>query len=152
MRYLMGHYDREYFEDKPNWFVQLSSGEYFYQHDHGLGNEAWAQLKYYCELHDLTILNFGARNRDNVIYPLPSSAGGYFFIKGALCSINESHQWQLFIMGVTDGKTIWTSTVKVPEMLIIETDSRPYEGNEGQCITTGLKCLEGGENSQSPNI
>lgn len=86
-------------------------------------NEDWANL---AKLPD-KIRGVCVRFRSSRLEVSPRDAKGYFFRPGVGASLSANiQQYNLFILGHLDddGETVHTSTVVVPELLVVNSDQR----------------------------
>lgn len=86
-------------------------------------NEDWASLAKIPE----KICGICVRFRSSSLEVSPKNAKGYFFRPGVgACLSANIQQYNLFILGHLDddGETVHTSTVVVPELLVVNSDRR----------------------------
>jgi len=125
----------EYQEMYPSWIVWLDSGLVVYQDDYRQNVKpysAWERLGTYCKQNDDHIVNMVIQFRTNQ-HPLPTSADGYYFSKGARGGFSMSKTMKLFFVGTLQQDKLSVTCWKVPEMLQELTEERnPNEA--GICL------------------
>lgn len=95
-------------------------------------NEDWAVLNKISRLVS-KIIGVSARFRSAKLDVTPRNAKGYFFRPGVGASLSANiQQYNLFVLGHLDddGETVHTSTVVVPELLVVNSDQRNRSDKE----------------------
>lgn len=120
-------YDKNYFEDKSIWVVELSNGEIVYQDDgknSDIEYSAWIRLKTYILENNLTIKKMYIRFRSNIIYPLEDNAEGYFFSIGIIGMMSSSDNINFYIVGSLKKDKVYIKKIKVPELIVFDEEER----------------------------
>lgn len=117
--------------NKPIWFVILNDGERVYQDDDRPGEfpaSAWLRLKEYLKDNNKQIKEIYLKFRSNEV-PLsfPADAEGFFFSKRLICFGYGTLQVNAYMLGYTIGESVEIFTYQVPEMILIEQESRHVE-------------------------
>lgn len=119
----------EFIEDKCIWIADLSNGIKVFQDDDRPGQHvpsAWRRLGYYFEDYKAKIVKWRLRFGTNVV-ELPDNRPYYFYSRGLLQAIQQSHGLDFHIVGWPIDKSgnelelIW---FKVPELAIAERRTR----------------------------
>lgn len=121
---------------EPNWAVLLNNGEIVYQDDYSSGESAWKRLQTYCKLKGFYPVHMKLEYGDNELNILPPNADGYFFRRGILseilCESNgdgettpfQGNRAKTFIIGSMSNGKITTFTIKLPELLVWDSEVR----------------------------
>lgn len=145
--------------NSPIWYVILQDNEEIYQDDdreNEVPASAWLRLMEYKR--DRKIIEFGLKFRSNKIkLNFPANPDGFFFSKKMISGGFGTLQVYAYMVGYVLKETIYIETYQVPELTLIEQESRHiskgldkiiWEMNE---VKTGCQSL-GVENSGSKNL
>jgi hypothetical protein len=133
-----------YAADNPIWFVKLSNGETIYQDDGRPDTEpasAWLRLKKYCADRNLHIKEMCVQYRSHIEH-IPQNCDGYYFCKGASGFLFSEETMHSFVVGTLSGNSLSVRHWKVPELTVIQTETRTKLGNEECLIEKSI--IEGG--------
>lgn len=124
---------------EPNWKVLLSNDEIIYQDDYNGGS--WSDLQDYCKEQKIWPIHMILEYYDNIINILPPNAEGYFYRRGILvemlCSANPSDaspfqgkRGKTVVIGYLKDGLLYSTTIRIPELLIWSTEIRDKEKME----------------------
>lgn len=147
---------------EPYWKVMLNNDEIVYQDDYLESSSAWRRLQAYCKNNNLYPIHMMLEYGDNTLNVLPPYQDGYFFKRGILsemiCESNgdgsttsfQGNRSKTFIIGYLKDNTIYTHTVKIPELAIWDSDARKIEDIylEEQSLFLVNKCQNTQANTQ----
>src|SRR5579885_2413230 len=94
---------------KPVWVAELSNNETVVQDDDNPGADpprAWDRLRIYLKENGLKIKRFYVRFMDNLHYPVPDNAEGYFFRKAIGGTLGARPAPQHYSIGYVKNSTI----------------------------------------------
>lgn len=119
----------EYISNRCVWIVDLKDGTTIFQDDDRPGVKipsAWKRLRYYVQDYpENKIAKMRLRLGTHVI-ELPSEQPFYFYSRGLLQSMTQTHGLDFHIVGWPDGKGCVACTwYKAPELVITEESTRP---------------------------
>lgn len=112
------------------WIATLNNGETAYQDDRE--GSGWLKLKSYCQANGLYIVNFRITFR-NCHHHLSSGESGYYFINSAGILYGTNKTFLYYVVGVVREGKIHIERIKIPELMVEETEIRPIIGNE-ECL------------------
>ena len=128
-------YLSSYAADRPIWFVKLSNGETVYQDD-GRPNifpsSAWLRLKRYCQSKHLRIIGMHLQYRSHVIH-IGDDCDGYYFCKSAGGFLFSDKTIDSFVIGILTGDSLEVKHWKLPELMLMQTETRSKHGQE-ECL------------------
>lgn len=133
--YISTEYD-SFIEDKDStiWICTLSNGLTVYQDDERPGHEenAWFRLKSYCKQNScrITSMRLKFRSHTEHIYEEILDAEGYFFCKGVMFGPGMKRTEYRYIAGVIKDGILTTQKFVVPELVLIETETRDIQTSE----------------------
>ena len=118
---------------EPNWKALLSNDEIIYQDDYQ--GSSWRDLQEYCRENKVYPIHVTLEFWDNILNILPPNAEGYFYRKGILtelmCAANpqegmpfQGNRAKTVIVGYYKDKLLYTTTIRVPELQIWDTEVR----------------------------
>lgn len=122
-------------KDKTYWKAKLSDGTVVYEDDDRpeyAQKSAWLRLKEYCTINNLFVQDMWIVFRSHTEYCGHSDIG-FFFTKGALGSPATRTEYR-YICGPIIEDRIHTKVWRVPEVIEVESEIRPIEGNEEKII------------------
>lgn len=131
---------RERYLVSPRWVCILSNGETIYQDDGRFSNQipTWTRLKKYIENSDLKIKNLYIQFRSNKQFPLPENSDAYLFCNSVIGSPGMV-TLGFFIIGFVENGILKVQRWKIPELVLIEEETREIEKNERFLIWNGKK-------------
>ena len=135
-------YDKEYFEDKTCWAVELSNGETVYQNDgfdQDIEFSAWIRLKDYLHENNLKIEKMYVRFRSNIFYPLEDYCEGYFFSMGIIGMMSSTENINFYILGSIKKNVVNIKKIKVPELIIFDEEERNISDCTEQQVILNMK-------------
>ena len=124
-----------YAANRPIWIVKLSNNETVYQDDGRPGVKtpsAWLRLKSYCEKHNLRITEMHIHYRSHIEH-IGSDFDGYYFCKGAGGFLFSDITVSSFVIGTLSGDVLNVSHWKLPELIVMQTETRNRNENE-ECL------------------
>lgn len=136
------NYDKEYFEDKTCWVVELSNGESIYQNDgfdESIEFSAWIRLKEYLCKNNLKIDKMYVRFRSNIFYPLEDYCDGYFFSMGIIGMMSSTENVNFYILGSIKNSIVNIKKIKVPELIVFDQEERDISNCTEQQIILNTK-------------
>lgn len=123
-------------EEDPRWVAVLSNGLNVFE-DRSMVPNSWILLKEFCRLNDLYIRDFKLEFRSHHEQIHPLNAAGYFFCYGIYGIIGENRSYNQYVVGVLENpEDKWVHITKwlVPELIIVETDTRNVKDCEDLLI------------------
>lgn len=139
-------FDKEYFEEKTYWIVELSNGETVYQDDgknENCEHSAWIRLKKYIEDNNLSINKFYVRFRSNIIYPLQENCDGYFFSIGIIGMMSSEENVNFYILGYVLNNKVMIKKIKIPELIVFDEEEREISNCSEQQLILNKKEIYG---------
>ena len=124
-----------YAANRPIWIVKLSNGESVFQDDDRPNTKpksAWLRLKIYCKEHNLRITEMCLKYRSH-IENIDSGCDGYYFCKGAGGFLFSDVTVDSFVVGTLSQNVLQVSHWKLPELMIMHTETRDKIDNE-ECL------------------
>lgn len=119
---------------KPVWAVILSDGSTFYQDDSN--GPSWLKLKDYLYEKNLQIQNLGIKYFDHEEW-LNETGDGYYFSNGAI-GFMQIGTFECKNIGVLKDNNIYVKTYRCPEILEVDSETRPYTESEYLICNTSL--------------
>lgn len=120
------------------WFAEMSDGSTIYMDDGRPGAEphsAWIRLGILVRRNGLSIKRLGLRFRSNILSDiLPSDAEGYYFRRAALGQLTDTETLEFMLVGSLTGELVSIQKWKVPELVLMETESRPANDQDPSLI------------------
>ena len=121
------YYDKEYFENKTCWVVELSDGTIIYQDDGkdlNLEYSAWIRLKQYLQENNLKINHIFVKFRSNVLDIIPKNKEGYFFSIGIIGMMSSTQNVNFYLIGYIEDNKVNIKKIRVPELIVFDEEVR----------------------------
>jgi hypothetical protein len=130
---LEDEYTRQQWLTRVRWFARLSSGVVVIGDDDRPGLEqpsAWLRLRDHVTRHGLAVEEVWLQFRDEPPVRLPARAGGYFFRRSVGAFLNAAVSFDFYLVGYLQGRQVVVHRIKVPEMILVETEARDPDDAE----------------------
>lgn len=133
----------EFREGNARWVAVLSDGRTAYDNNRE-DVSTWSELHDYCYAEGVWVTKLYAHFRSNYIH-IPEGKDGYFFSRSVMGSLVEGSNTYYFLLGWLENDLIHIQKYRIPEMTLVETETRNPIGLDKQLISPkfeGLpKCL-----------